>query len=506
MAKSSKTTTPIPKLDFSKLAKLILQDLNNPNAKKNQSFFNKYKREDVIKYLERPQNYAKQLRKMSEYLYIVSPQYRRLINYFATLHLMFYVVEPYYINYDKLNQKMFEKTYHDVCLTVENMNLRHELLKAKVTAWREDVFYGYVHQTKDSFFLQKLPSDYCEITGILGGCYTYSFDFSYFNGKDEDIFLQFPSEFEIMYQIYRNNPTVKRWQEVNSDKCFCLKISEDVEYPLIPFCSVFASLYDIEEYKSLQKTRTALGAYSLLAMTMPLKQEADTVNPYVIDPDEVKNYYNFIATVLPPEIGLLLSPTKLEPIKFDEEKSQVNRVSDSNAQFWNESGVSQLLMSSADGTGASLAKSVITDEALSWSLVQQIQRNVNRLIDKFNSESYRFKVEFLPATIFNHMDLYDKYINASTYGLPMKLKAGACLGITPNAFNNMLYLENTVLKLTETMIPMQSSNTLSSDENKGGTPTKKPEEKTASTERTDANDANNPDNRNYSIDYEAIIE
>jgi hypothetical protein len=241
-------------------------------------------------------------------------------------------------------------------------------------------------------------------------------------------------------------------------------------------------------------------------MTLPLAKDSDVTNPYLIDPDEVTKYYNFISSILPNEIGLLLSPTELSPIKFDEEKTQVNRVSDSNAQFWNESGVSQMLMSSADATGASLAKSVITDEALSWSLVKQIQRNVNRLIDKFNSDSYKFKIEYLNCTIFNYMDMYDKYISAATYGLPTKMKAAACLGMTPNSFNNMLYLENKVLDLINNMIPMKSSNTLSSEDNQGGRPKKKEDKKTKSGEKTSASGANDKDNRAYSTSIDEIIE
>jgi hypothetical protein len=506
---STKTNTnqplAIPKLDFSKLTKLILQDLNDPSNKKGLTFFTKFTREDVVKYLEKPQNYVKQIRQMSNYLYVVSQQYRRLINYFAKLHLMSYIIEPYYINYDKLNEKMFTTTYNNLCLEVENMSLKHELLKLQVEAWKSDVVYGYIHKTKDSYYIQKLPSDYCDITSVINGCYIYSFDFSYFNSKKEDIFAQFPEEFKTLYANYKADKNL-RWQEINPENCFCLKIQEDLDFPLPPFCSVFSSLYDIDEYKGLQKTRTALGAYSLIAMTLPLAKDADVTNPYLIDPDEVTKYYNFICSILPQEIGLLLSPTELTPIQFSEEDNQINRVSDATNQFWSESGVSQLLMSAADGTGASLAKSVITDEALSWSLVQQIQRNINRLIDKFNAIDYKFKVEILNVTIFNWSEMYDKYINAATYGLPTKIKAGACLGMTPNSFNNMLYLENKVLDLINNMIPMKSSNTLSSDDNQGGRPKKKEDKKTKSGEKTDKNDSNNKDNRAYSTNLDDVIE
>ncbi len=497
-----------PTLDFSKLAKVILQDLNNPSIKKSQSFFTKFTKEDVIRYLEKPDNpsNAKQLRKMSNYLYVISPQYRRLINYMATLHLLDYTIDPYYINYKKVNQDMFTNTYNNVCLTVENMNIKHELIKARVIAWKSDIFYGYIHSTNDSFYIQSLDPDYCEITEIDNGCYKFSFDYSYFNGKDERIFDQFPEEFKYNYDnIYKANKKINRWITVNPDKTFCIKVCEDVEYPLIPFCSVFAALYDIEDYKSLQKTRTALGAYSLLAMVLPLAKDADSSNPYLIDPDEITKYYNFMANILPPEIGLLLSPTEIQQFQFDETKNEVNRVADSTSQFWAETGVSQLLMTASDGTGASLAKSIITDEALSWSVVKQIERNLNRYLDRFNSDSYKFAIDILPTTIFNWKEVHDRYVKAGTYGVPCKLKIGASIGVSPNRFNNLLYLENSVLGLDKAMIPMMSSNTMATDLEGVGKPKSEDGKKSASGEKTDANNSNDPDNRNFSVNLDEII-
>jgi hypothetical protein len=413
----------------------------------------------------------------------------------ATLHLLDYTIDPYYINQEKVNERTFAVTYNNICLQVENMNIKHELLKARVSAWRDDVFYGYIHNSGNSFYIQRMNPDYCDITGIINGCYTYSFDYSYFNGKPDSFFDQFPEEFRANYEnIYKKN-TKNRWIEVNPDNTFCIKVNEDIDYPLIPFCSVFAALYDIEDYKALQKTRTAIGAYSLLALTLPLAKDADSSNPYLIDPDEVAKYYNFMAGILPSEIGLLLSPSEIKQFQFDDTKNEVNRVSDSTNQFWAESGVSQLLMSAADGTGASLAKSVITDEALSWSVVKQIERNLNRFIDKFNASDYRFKIDILPTTIFNWQDVYNNYMNAAMYGLPTKLKAGSALGMSPNTFNNMIYLENKILALTDNMMPVLSANTMSPD--KGGRPKVEDGKKAASTEATDKADANNPDNRAY---------
>jgi hypothetical protein len=108
-------------LDFAKLSRLILDDLNK--SRKTQIFFNKYKKEDVVSYLSKPQQCSKQLREMSNFLYIVSSHYRRLVNYFAKLYLLDYIIEPYYLDINKLNKRTFEVTYNTICDNVENMNL-----------------------------------------------------------------------------------------------------------------------------------------------------------------------------------------------------------------------------------------------------------------------------------------------------------------------------------------------------------------------------------------------
>ncbi|MCX8009838.1 MAG: hypothetical protein N3A61_01680, partial [Ignavibacteria bacterium] len=260
-------------INFARVAKLILNDLNS--AKKTQVFFNKFKKEDVVNYLSNPQKFEKQLRQMSNFLYVVSSHYRRLVNYFAKLYLLDYIVDPVYINQNNLNINSFEKSYNSLCSYVENMNLKHELIKAQVCAWREDIFYGYVHQTKDSFFIQKLNPDFCQISGIIDGCYSFSFDFSYFKGENDAEFSKFSEEFKVLYTQYKDNAS-KRWIEINPENTICLKVNEDIEYPLVPFCSVFEALYDIQDYKALKKAKTAIGNYKMLAMVLPLSKEADS--------------------------------------------------------------------------------------------------------------------------------------------------------------------------------------------------------------------------------------
>ena len=54
------------------------------------------KKADIIKYLKNPETNAKQLRNASIYLYEVSAQYRRIVNYFAHMCPLPYIMYPAY--------------------------------------------------------------------------------------------------------------------------------------------------------------------------------------------------------------------------------------------------------------------------------------------------------------------------------------------------------------------------------------------------------------------------
>jgi hypothetical protein len=483
-------------LNFSKLARVILQDLNSNN--KTQVFFNRFKREDVVKYLLNPERNQVKLREMSNYLYIISSHYRRLINYVSKLYLLDYIVEPYFISPTFSNDRTFLVTYQTILQDVERMSLKHEMQKAQILAWKNDVCYGYVMESKDSFYIKYLDPAYCQISSVEDGCYCYSFNMGYFDGKDESVFASFPDEFLNLYKEYQKDITVK-WFEIDPKNTFCLKVNEDCIYPIVPFCGVFEALYDIEEYKSLKKARTNIGNYKFLSMIMPLNDEKNAENPYLIDPNEIVKYYNRMAGSLPDEIGLLLSPTELKEFSFDKESINSDKVNEATTQFWNTAGVSELLMSGNNATGASLAKSVVTDEAMAGSLIVQIERNLNKRLKKFNAEQYKFKLRILPTTVFNWQDMYDKYSSASKMGYPTKLMAAASLGITQGSFAGLMYLENTILALPDNMKPVQNSNNMGADagEDKTGAPKKKSDELTDEGEKTRDNDTNNTDSRNF---------
>lgn len=80
------------RMSFSNLKRSILQDLID---NKNESvIYKKYDKERVISILENPQKNEKSIRELSNYLYITSSHYRRLVDYFSSILLYNYTVIP----------------------------------------------------------------------------------------------------------------------------------------------------------------------------------------------------------------------------------------------------------------------------------------------------------------------------------------------------------------------------------------------------------------------------
>ena len=158
------------------------------------------------------------------------------------------------------------------------MNIKHEMLKCLQVAVREGVFYGYEYSTDDSYFIQKLDPDYCKISGIEDGVFTFKFDFQYFE-RDESILDNYANEFRTMYNKYKNSSKLRkagktedlRWQELNSERSICIKTDETILFPFPPFVGVLQDVYDIQDYKALKRqivrcriTQLLVGLYLLM--------------------------------------------------------------------------------------------------------------------------------------------------------------------------------------------------------------------------------------------------
>lgn len=456
-------------IDFAKITELIVKDLNANVSGRTTT----YTRDQIATYLANPSRYAKNLQGMSAYLYNFSPHYRRLVNLYARMSKLDHYVEPYGVDFSKsVNDKTFRNNYNKALELVDLMNVKHEFGKALVSAWKLGTFYGYELYTKDSYFIMELPYDYCQISGIMDGVFTFSFDMTYFE-RNADQLLLYPKEIVSMYNSYKNGSKPK-WQEIDPSRSVCIKIDENTHYDIPPFVGIFADIFDLEDYKSIRKTSTALGNYKFIVEKIPLRENSEKNNDFLIDLNTVAMFHNKTATLLPEEIGIFSTPFEVDTIEFKKDNTERDIVQEAQASLYDSAGSSQQLFNGSKSSQANLAKSINVDEAEVFAVLRQLERIITGKIKNNVKGTYKFRLKMLDTTIFNRKDVSDELLKSAQYGLPVVTLLGATLGVSQSSIESMAYLENIVLGLKEKLTPLSSSHTQSGSDitDKGGAPEK----------------------------------
>ena len=467
---------------FAALNRLITRDLNNNTT---TPTFSLYSKDDITTYLSNPYTYEKQLRRAVTYIYGASPHFRRLIQYFVGLSVLSYIVEPYKVDPKRANIKTVNNNYRKVLNMLSSMNIKSQLPKILTVCLREDTFYGTLWVTNDSITIQQLPSEYCSISSIEGNVANVTFDFSYFDSHGN--MLEFyPREFSTKYEKYKNQ-RMSKWMELDSPTSFAVKCNADImDYSIPPFAGILREIYDIEDYKQLKLSKTALENYAMLTMTLPMEKDGT----WGIDLDKAKEFWRNLDSVLPEEVGSVLTPMPINKISFERSNTgDTDTIADAEQNLFTAAGVSSLLFNNEKASANALLLSIKADQAITYGIVKSIEDVINRFIQ---SQGYgkNFKVNFLDVSPYNRKEVGEAYLKAASYGLPTISMYAASQGLGQAELDAMSYLEGQVLGLQDIFRPIQSSTQMGSKDldkkgatDEGGAPQKEIGEITESGEQ-----------------------
>ena len=468
---------------FAVLNRLTTRDLNNNT---NAPTFSLYSKDDITTYLSNPYTYEKQLRRAVTYIYGASSHFRRLIQYFVGLSDLCYIVEPYRIDPKKANIKTVNNNYRKVLNMLTSMSVKTQFPKILTVVLREDTFFGTLWVTNDNITIQQLPSEYCAVSSIEGNVLNVTFDFSYFDSHSNMLDF-YPAEFKTKYNTYKNQ-RMSKWIELDAPTSFAIKCNTDIlDYSIPPFAGILREIYDIEDYKQLKLTKTALENYAMLAMTLPMEDDGS----WGIDLDKAKEFWRNLDAVLPEEVGSVLTPMPLNKISFERSNTgDTNTIADAEQNLFTAAGVSSLLFNNEKASANALLLSIKADQAITYGIIKSIEDVINRFIQ---SQSYgkNFKVNFLDVSAYNRKEAGEAYLKAASYGLPTISMYAASQGLGQAELDGMSFLETQVLGLQDLFRPIQSSTQMSGNNldsnaatDEGGAPTKDAGELTDSGEQS----------------------
>lgn len=424
----------------------------------------KYDTQLVDQWLERPSQYAKELRDLSLFLSQSNTIYFRAIHYMATMAQICPVVIPNRVDMDIAKAK---ETYFEVASLINKLNLSHEMVKVFASVFTEAVFFGLEYECDNSFYIKKLNPDYCMITSTNDGAYCYHFDLSFFDRDTTIGLLQSYNEvwdgFGKAYAKYRKDSKY-RWVQLPMEQTICIKMNESTEHNIPPFVSVFSDLCHLADYKNLNKISVEQGNYQLLALELETNSKSEKENAFTVSTDVAMSFYNMIASGLPSGVGAFLTAVPAKPIKFDKRNNDADQVANSTTAVYNSLGISPILFSQANNAG-SMKYSLRVDEGLVFNIYRQIERWLNR---KLKLLDYDYHVKLLDITTFNRADVQAELLKLAQMSIPVKSHLAASAGLSPLDMMTTSFLEHAILEVEDQWRPLASSHTQTASTKEAG--------------------------------------
>lgn len=412
-----------------------------------------------------------QLRNYSQYFFHASGEYRRLVEYFAKILTFDFVVVPILNDEKGKDNARFQKSFNTILDYTNKAHIQETGRIIAHTVIKDGAFYGYERELNNDYILQQLPTPFCRTRFKIDGNYAVEFDFSFFDQyrKEEEkveAFSSFPPEFESMYRAYLTDKQALRWQILNPDFARAHMLTDEV--PIL--APVFPDLLDLEDFKKIDKQRSEGQVDEILVQNVPVTEDGELT----LELDEIKTIHeNAKGMLAGTRKRVLTTPAKITPLTFtDSNKVLQDDVDKGLRSVHSSAGTPTILFSSGNKVGGvGLEKSLIIDEAIMFELLDQFQRWYEVRFKKIVSANklFSFDILFPQLTIFNRKEMWERYQSGATLGFPTKLLSMAALGINQMETKALMYYENEILKLHETMQPVSSAHTQTGDE-EGGRP------------------------------------
>ena len=403
------------------------------------------------------------LRELSRYFYRTNSEYRNNVDFLAHLPLYDTVIIP---NFEegKGSKTQITKAFYNACDFVDKLDVPNTF--ANITAeWiKNGVYFGILRMDGNKPTIQDLPLEFCRSRfkdfnnlNILEFNVLY---FETFSDKEikREVIESFPEIVQKAWIDWQRNKTKDPWvliPAVNGGVCFFFQHDQT---PLL--IASIPQLKKLDDAIGREEKRDENELYKLLIQKMPIDKEGELV----FQLDEVADIHESVAEMLQEidtvDVLTTFGDTDLESLQESSAASQsADRIEKYRKNAWDALGRGNILFN-PDGS-SSLAYAIKKDEALMIAYLNMYESWIKfHINDKFSRTGLTFDFEIIPTTVFNRKDLQDSYFRGAQYGYS-KMFAGVVMGIKQMSQLSLMNFENDFLKMSEKMIPLQSSYTTS---------------------------------------------
>lgn len=463
-----------------------------------------YNPESLIKMIEFPMEYNKQLREVSRKLYSSQGIVRNTIDYITSLPTLDYVVT----NYSKDSKS---KTNKETMSYVLNLMRHKEFMRDVILKGCIDgiaLYYFDTSKRKDSkaksisiddaydvteinslkkalkdinISIINLPVDYCRIISIKNNSYVIAFNLEYFNEgteRCESKLSKFPTEFIEAYDNWRKG-TGKQMFVLDNTKTIVHKISSNRDEPWgRPL--VLAAIIDIlfkDYFKNTKRKLLNDINNQIIYETFP---EGKVIGTSSLTTKQQEAQHNAVKSAIQNKTNIggttffsVAAGTKIDSISIDTDLFDDDGYeSNLDTNIGTDLGFAASLLNASGTTSFSAQQTnleLVTSQIFQW--IEAISNELNKVINHniLNYDYIETKVNYLPITHLNRKSSFEYAKELFTIGRGSLGYLANCAGLSEEVFFAMLdeQLESGVLD----KYPVNATSYNTSGDNQGGRPT-----------------------------------
>lgn len=472
--KVAKVETP----NWTNFQRLVLNDICTNTKILENGCIGDINMSDVELALKHPKQGWRILLRASEALMFISPYYFRMNNMYSNMPVFRWWLDLYDVK-DNAKVENMKKSYSALAAKLESMNLQHEFSKIMKTLPYQDIYCGLVFENQSDFFIQQIDYRICELCRVQDGLYDFKINLTKINDTNFSAYPDYVQQARIDLRDGNVNPNIDGiWYIPPADKQVCFKLNSQWSFPYPILISLVKDILDLDIYKKLKLQSARTDNYKAIAVEVPIDE--NTVDKPLLTPETLGIFADINRESMTDDIGLLHTlGSNATPISFKDSSNTRNNVSDAVDEVYNSAGITKEL-GNGSSSGTAVTLSVENDSGFVYGLYRQIERWVNRWIKirKYNKPTFKFFFYLLDMTIFNRKDVIAMYKDSISMGATVIDKYMASLGMTPSRQLGSYVVHEDIFDFRNHFIPLQTSYNSSVENDKGGRPTNKSQNKT----------------------------
>lgn len=385
--------------------------------------------------------------------------YRRIITYYATLLKYVGLIIPNSDKLSNLSNPGIVKKFNKALDYVEDMKVPSLLTEITYKVLVDGTYYGVILSSeKNNFVIMDLPFAWCRtrMKDWLGND-VIEFNVSYF----DSIPTQDMKEYAL--KIYPKNVVAyyKKWSKglVSKDDpwviiptkigvCFSLFDGHPFFLSVIPAAINYDDAVETERERDLEEIR------KIIVQKIPhltdgglLFEPVEAAEIHKGTVGMMKGNKNVSVLTTYADVDAIVSKTSNDTVSNNLEKNLQN--------VYSQAGTTSQLFAATGNL--SIETSIKNDTALMMVLGNKYSNFISFLLnDKYGNSSISFKYSILPITYYNESSYIADSLKLAQAGYSFFLPALA-MGITQRDLLNLKQVENKVFKLSELLIPLQTS-------------------------------------------------